>query len=111
MARFNNVLLVEDDPITLMVCERIMKMNDFAAVVKSCENGELAIRFLSDLLQEDGTVPEIIFLDINMPVLDGWGFLEELERIRGSFVKLPRIFILSSTVDPEDYKKTSTYPA
>ncbi len=110
MPRYKNVLVVEDDPITMLVCERIIKMNDFAAVVKSCENGELALQHLASLMTNGGQMPDIIFLDVNMPVMDGWGFLEGLTRLEAGG-KLPRIFILSSTVDPEDYKKARSYSA
>lgn len=111
MARFSNVLLVEDDPITIMVCDRIIKMSDFATHVKSCENGKTAIDYLNQLVGTSNQFPEIIFLDINMPVMNGWDFLEEFENIKDSIGIIPRIFILSSTVDPEDYKKAKSFSA
>jgi CheY-like chemotaxis protein len=110
MARFKTVLLVEDDPITILVCDRIMKMNSFAGKVKSCENGKFALEYLKEVLVNDSEqAPEIIFLDINMPVMNGWDFLEEYEKIKTSLPQPPRIFILSSTVDPEDYKRAKSY--
>lgn len=108
MAKFTDVLLVEDDPITIMVCDRIIKMTSFADKVKSCENGKIAIDYLSGLA-ENNSIPKIIFLDINMPVMNGWDFLEEFERIRSRFNLLPRIYLLSSTVDPEDYNKAKSF--
>ncbi len=108
MAKFTDVLLVEDDPITIMVCDRIIKMTSFAEKVKSCENGKIGIEYLSGL-NEEGPAPNIIFLDINMPVMNGWDFLEEFEKIRPRFKSLPRIYLLSSTVDPEDYKKAKKF--
>lgn len=111
MARFSNVLLVEDDPITIMVCDRIIKMSDFADSVVSCENGKTAIDHIKKLIDEGGKFPEIIFLDINMPVMNGWDFLEEFELVKDKIALMPRIFILSSTVDPEDYKRAKTFSA
>jgi CheY-like chemotaxis protein len=108
MAKFTDVLLVEDDPITIMVCDRIIKMTSFAEKVKSCENGKIAIDYLSRL-PENEHVPTIIFLDINMPVMNGWDFLEEFDKIKVRFKSLPRIYLLSSTVDPEDYKKAKKF--
>lgn len=61
MARFKSVLLVEDDPITILVCDRIIKMNHFSDEVKSCENGRYALDYLK-ASGEEGTLPEIIFL-------------------------------------------------
>jgi CheY-like chemotaxis protein len=111
MSRFSNVLLVEDDPITIMVCDRIIKMSDFAGHVKSCENGKTAIDYLVDIIASKQNFPEIIFLDINMPVMNGWDFLEEFEKLKDEIVPMPRIFILSSTVDPEDYKRAKSFAA
>lgn len=109
MAKFNDVLLVEDDPITVMVCDRIIKMTSFAEKVTSCENGKIGIDFLQSV-KEKGPVPKIIFLDINMPVMNGWDFLEEFDKIKSDFPELPRIYLLSSTVDPEDYRRAKSYP-
>lgn len=108
MTKFTDVLLVEDDPITIMVCDRIIKMTSFAEKVKSCENGKIAIDYLA-ALSENELIPTIIFLDINMPVMNGWDFLEEFEKIKARFTSLPRIYLLSSTVDPEDYKKAKNF--
>ncbi len=107
MAKFTDVLLVEDDPITIMVCDRIIKMISFAEKVTSCENGKIAIDFLTKL--QGSLIPKIIFLDINMPVMNGWDFLEEFDKIKANFEQLPRIYLLSSTVDPEDYKKAKKF--
>ncbi len=104
MAKFTDVLLVEDDPITIMVCERIIKMTSFAEKVTSCENGKIAFDFLFSVKDKEN-MPKIIFLDINMPVMNGWDFLEELNKVKHAFKELPGIYLLSSTVDPEDYTK------
>lgn len=111
MAKYKHVLLVEDDPITVMVCDRIIKMSSFAEKVTSCENGKYASDYLKQLINRSESIPEIIFLDINMPVMNGWDLLEEFEHIKGSLLNIPRIYILSSTVDPEDYKKAKSYSA
>jgi CheY-like chemotaxis protein len=108
MAKFTDVLLVEDDPITVMVCDRVIKMTLFAEKVKSCENGKIGIDYLSGLSEGDES-PNIIFLDINMPVMNGWDFLEEFEKIKFRFKSVPRIYLLSSTVDPEDHRRAKKF--
>ena len=109
MGKFKQVLLVEDDPITVLVCDRIIKMNSFADEVKSCENGRYALDYLKGKSSSSEQLPDIIFLDINMPVMNGWDFLEEFEQIKESLSVRPRIFILSSTVDPEDLNRAKTF--
>jgi CheY-like chemotaxis protein len=110
MRKFTNILLVEDDPITVMVCDRIIKMTAFAENVSSCNNGKAALEYLVALGEQDKDIPEIIFLDINMPVMNGWDFLAEFEKVQHNMKQLPRIYILSSTVDPEDYKRAKSFP-
>lgn len=108
MAKFQNVLLVEDDPITVMVCERIITMTNFSSNVKSLANGEDAINYLKSVMNTENC-PQIIFLDINMPIMNGWEFLSEYDKIKNTLSVTPKTFILSSTVDPEDYKKAEAY--
>lgn len=108
MAKFTDVLLVEDDPITIMVCERIIKMTLFAERVTSCQNGKIALDYLLSI-KENGAVPKIVFLDINMPVMNGWDFLSELDKVKSDFKEVPCIYLLSSTVDPEDYRKAKDF--
>lgn len=108
MAKFTDVLLVEDDPITIMVCERIIKMTAFAENVTSCLNGKIALDYLFSS-RKNGKWPKIIFLDINMPVMNGWDFLVELDKAKQQFKELPKIYLLSSTVDPEDYSKARDF--
>ena len=109
MKKFNEILLIEDDPITIMVCDRIIKMCLFSDNVESCENGKRAIDYLAGLAEIGKNFPELIFLDINMPVMNGWDFLEEYEKLDTQLKKSTRIFILSSTVDPEDYQKARDF--
>lgn len=108
MAKFTEVLLVEDDPITIMVCERIIKMTLFAEKVTSCQNGKIAFDYLY-AAKKKGVLPQIIFLDINMPIMTGWDFLAELEKVKFDFPNLPGIYLLSSTVDPEDFSKAKNF--
>jgi CheY-like chemotaxis protein len=110
MAKFKTVLLIEDDPITVMVCERIIRMTGFAEKVVSVTNGQEAM----ELIQEQANthpeeLPQLIFLDINMPVMNGWEFLGQFHQLQPFFSRQPDIYILSSTVDPEDYKKAASY--
>jgi len=110
MPNYNKVLLVEDDPITLLVCERIIKLTDFANEVIPTKNGQEGLDFLQQCLQKHESIPEIIFLDINMPVINGWEFLDAFGEIISTLPAVPNIYILSSTVDPEDERKGASYP-
>jgi len=74
-------------------------------------NGEVAIKYFEALSKEkDGllNVPEIILLDLNMPVMDGWEFLEIFQQRFPEFAAKTKIFILSSSINPSDREKAKS---
>jgi CheY-like chemotaxis protein len=57
-----------------------------------------------------GPLPHFIFLDINMPVVDGWLFMDEFVRLKPAFGQVPRVFIVSSSIDPRDMQRAADHP-
>lgn len=109
---FENILLVDDDPITLMLCKKVFSRTSFSNTVITAQNGEEAISFFKKLNKntESENLPELIFLDLNMPVMGGWEFLDEFSNKRYERFHQIKIVVLSSTIDPEDLAKTKDYP-
>ena len=75
------VLCVDDDPITLMLCKMVINKSDFAKELITAQNGEEALNYFDDLKlnnlgAEIKRYPTLIFLDLNMPVMGGWEFLD-----------------------------------
>lgn len=108
---YNKILCIDDDPITLMLCEKVILKSNFSKCVDKVLNGEQAIAYLRNLKDSNLPFPDIIFLDLNMPVMDGWEFLDYIsseECCKVSF-KDTKIVILSSTVDPNDVEKAKKY--
>lgn len=108
MKKFNTIWLIDDDEIFRFSAEQLMEMADFTQEVVSFENGEEALEAINKLLRNEMAAPDLIFLDVNMPVLDGWQFLEELSK-----VDLPsnfKIYMLSSSSDMADINQVSKYP-
>ncbi|WCL50198.1 response regulator [Leptospira sp. GIMC2001] len=113
------VLLVDDDAITLMMCKMVLQKASFSSDVASVLNGKQALEFFQEISSQntvnsengnqDRFIPDIVFLDLNMPVMGGWDFLDEyMNKFRPSFPDT-KVVILSSTVDPDDYKKAKDY--
>jgi CheY-like chemotaxis protein len=73
-------------------------------------NGKEAITTLNNTLKNnDEHIPDIILLDINMPVMDGWEFMEEIKRIKSKINKQIIIYIVSSSIALEDRNKSKTF--
>jgi len=110
------ILCVDDDPITLMLCKMVLKKSSFAKEIITSKNGEEALNYFDNLkLNNLGTeiisYPELIFLDLNMPVMGGWEFLNHFSKKEYiSSFKNSKVIVLSSTIDPEDILKSKQYP-
>lgn len=110
------ILCVDDDPITLMLCKMVISRSEFAKTIITAQNGEEALNYFNDrrINNVGATIsdyPKLIFLDLNMPVMGGWEFLDHFskEEYRSAFSDC-KVIVLSSTIDPEDIRKAKTYP-
>ncbi len=105
------ILCVDDDPITLMLYKMVIRKAEFAQQIETARNGEEALAYFENGLltnfKED--YPKLIFLDLNMPVMGGWEFLDHFNEKYHSFVDT-KVIVLSSTIDPTDIDKAKTYP-
>ncbi|WP_405203370.1 response regulator [Dokdonia sp. LLG6352-1] len=109
MKQIDIACIIDDDPIFVFGAQRLMKMSNFCKGFLIFHDGEQALNHLVPVLR--GTVksaiPDVILLDINMPILDGWQFLDGIITIE--VVKEITIFIVTSSIDPRDKEKAETY--
>lgn len=103
------IMAVDDDPITLMLFKKVVQKATFANEIINAVNGEEAITYFNTINNRE-TKPQIIFLDLNMPVMGGWEFLDLFNNSDYYHLNNTKVIILTSTIDPEDIKKSKTYP-
>jgi CheY-like chemotaxis protein len=105
-----STFLIDDDRIFNMIHTRIMESKSFAEKIQPFHNAKQALKALKDIIiAHPDDFPEIIFLDINMPAMDGWEFLEEFEKFPEEVQCRCRVIILTSSIDPRDIEKSRTY--
>lgn len=108
----NKVLCIDDDQITLALCDLVIKKAGFASEVITAKNGKEGIAWFSAYFKSksaDGIPPQVIFLDLNMPVMNGWDFLEDYLMKYSDRLPGTKVVILSSTVNPEDFNRANRY--
>jgi CheY-like chemotaxis protein len=105
------VLSVDDDKVTQMLNQMIFKRAGFSAASVTCMNGKEALQFFEKKAAEAmlvADIPIIVFLDLNMPITDGWEFLENFTAQYASIFPATKVVILSSTVNPLEREKALT---
>lgn len=107
MNKTGRIFIIDDDDIFVFVLRKLLQKNKRFNEVINIGNGLEAIDLLIAEYESMQIVPEIIFLDLNMPILDGWQFLDEIEKL--PFKDLLRIYIISSSIDVKEIEKAKTY--
>lgn len=99
------IWLVDDDHIYHIIMKKIIDKSGLNAQVNSFYNGKDAIVALENNKTTRDNFPDIILLDIEMPVLDGWGFMAEWFRLKEDYFQNIQIYICSSSIASEDKQK------
>ena len=96
------IALVDDDKVFQLTASRTIKAANLTDHILQFENGEEALTFLKANAANSETLPDYIFLDINMPFVDGWMFLDDYAELKRILTKEIRIYMVSSSIDPRD---------
>lgn len=98
------ICLVDDDDIYQFVMKKIINSLRLEIIKKilSFGDGEKAIEYLSTNISNSAELPNIILLDINMPIMDGWQFMDEYVRLKPRIGKKITIYMVSSSTDTQD---------
>lgn len=102
-----NLLIIDDDDINIFIIRKIVEKTGFKVNMTSKSNGQLAADYLAEIADQQELFPHLILIDINMPVLNGWEFLEAYDRL-GITHKVD-MYMLSSSVYENDIEKAKTY--
>ena len=109
--RCNTVLLIDDNPIDNLINRKIIESNRFADHIQVFTSAKSALIFIQEKLNFEELLAlntqVVIFLDIRMPEMDGFQFLDEYKKINPEIQSICKIYMLSSTLDPLDKRRIS----
>ncbi len=109
----NRVWLIDDDSVNNMIHEIFFKDFFPNIVVRSFEEADVAYEELKGLIasRETKLIPDFIFLDINMPVMNGWDFLDEFHDNMFFMTQEIKMVMLTSSIDTVDYNRALQFPS
>lgn len=107
--KFEKVCLVDDDDIYQYLMKKELKSTELVKTIQVFPNGEKAMEFFNAMHDKPENLPDIIFLDLNMPMMSGWEFLDEYLLLRPRLSKEITILLITSSLDDLDMERAKKY--
>ena len=105
----SKLILIDDDVMYHQITHIMMEEYSPVKEVVSSMDGKATLDYLIENKENDENLPDYIFLDLTMPEYDGWDFLNGYKKVYNSFKKAIRIYIVSSSIDPNDIERSKKY--
>lgn len=105
MTTIKQLTLVDDDDVFVFLTTKMLEQSKLVELIKIFDNGYDALVFLKENMDNVEVLPDVILLDLSMPIMDGWQFLEEYVKIHPVIGKKITIYICSSSISPDDINR------
>jgi CheY-like chemotaxis protein len=103
------IFIIDDDNIFIFLTKKTILLTGFETDIEIFEDGEKSIEHIKNIAGDTEKLPDLIFLDLNMPVADGWEFLEEFDLLGNSLAKKIDLYLVSSSISPYDIEKAKNF--
>lgn len=110
--KFRTVMLIDDNEIDNLINQKMIEAASVTENIYTHTGAKSAIEFLRNMEKLDvaeKVLPDVIFLDIDMPLMDGFQFLDEFEKLSNVAKKKCKIVMLTSSINPQDFNRSKKY--
>jgi CheY-like chemotaxis protein len=110
--KYRTVMLIDDNEIDNLINQKMIEAASIADNIYTHTGAKSAIEFLRNMEKlkvAEEVLPDVIFLDIDMPLMDGFQFLDEFEKLTNVTKKKCRIVMLTSSINPQDFNRAKKY--
>jgi CheY-like chemotaxis protein len=104
-------LLIDDEEIFNFIQSEVISDHDSTDEVNTFSSAIEALEFLRDKISKNENLPDFIFLDVRMPEMNGFDFLEAFHKLDQEAIKNIHIYMLSSSLDEKDFKRAMSFPS
>ena len=100
-----NVFIIDDDKLFVFLTRKTINTTNLDTQISEVGDGQDAINHLKQLLGQPDSLPDVILLDLSMPIMDGWEFLDEYTALEPQLGKKIKLYIFSSSISPHDIER------
>lgn len=105
-----NIYLVDDDKLFIFLLKKTIGLTGIPTQITDFPDGQSALDHIKSNASDASMLPDVIFLDLRMPIMDGWEFLEEYKHIADTLAKKNRLYVFSSSISPYDIENAKNNP-
>ncbi|QJD94395.1 response regulator [Mucilaginibacter robiniae] len=105
MSLLPKIFIIDDDMLFVFLTKKMIQTIGFTADITEFQDGLEGLEHLKKISSQKEQLPDLIFLDLNMPVMDGWEFVEEFKTIQPDLAKKVKLYIFSSSISPYDIER------
>lgn len=106
MSQVKNLFIIDDDEIFVFLTMKIIRSTGLVENISVFRDGEEAIEHLKSIANQQAMLPDVILLDLSMPIMDGWEFLEEYVKLKATIEKDIQLYLASSSISPHDIERS-----
>lgn len=100
--KFDKIMIIDDNAFDVYIIAKLISNNNFAKSILEYDNATAALKYLEENQDNIDLIPQIIFVDIYMPLMDGFEFIEKFKILSKTLTNNCKIIMVSSTIDDRD---------